>query len=496
MVHKKLMPLQSFKHEAGRVMTQISQINRKICSLIAALFLLMVPAQSSHTSSTSEILNQGIDFGDWKQTKSLCEQILQKDPGNPDALIASARLNSLNGKNRESISVCNKVLAVRPRFAPALLCRGLLTYRVGKFEDGKTDLKMYLMLTKSANDIPTRSCRAFVFGYLNESNSLNNVCESIVSETGSAKLPADIFNRGFALIGLKKFKEARETLAKLEQKRVVAPMLLFLLGHCDSENRNFALALKEFAAAAEQAPDHFANQGAWGNAFEKLKKYDEAILHYDRALQIEEHYLFGLRGRGRCYSKKQNYNLALKDFSKAIAIEPDNVYTILQRADTYATLRQNIKAHGDYATALRIDPKNAYAYYSRSLLFRDEKQFAKSIADLSKAIKINPTDASYFCARGCAEVRNHNYQLAIADCNKSIQLNPKRDHPYLSRGEAYLAVGKYDFALRDFNRFIENNPKYSEAFAERAEVYKKLHKTKLAALDLERSRQLKQAEHL
>ena len=70
--------------------------------------------------STYDILNQGIDFCDWSKTRSLCDQILQEHPGDPDALVARARLRSLVGRTRDALSDCEQVLAMSPRFAPAL----------------------------------------------------------------------------------------------------------------------------------------------------------------------------------------------------------------------------------------------------------------------------------------------------------------------------------------------------------------------------------------
>jgi tetratricopeptide (TPR) repeat protein len=533
-------------------------MSTRIWLLIVALVITIVPVGAAQPLSTSEILNQGIDFGDWKKTQSLYNQILKKDPNNADALIARARTNSLNGKTKEAIADCDKVLAKHPRFALALLIRGGILCSVGKTQAGNTDLKLYLTTTNSARDAETRSCRAFAFEYLKDYDSVRKVCQSIVNDTGSATSAVDIFNRGLAQIGLKKFKEGEETLTKLKSTNPVAPRLLSWLAYCHSENGDSALALKEFAEVAEQAPDYFSNQGAWGSALEKLKKYDEAIRHYDRALQIQDHYLFALRARGHCYYTQRNYSLSLKDFSKAIMIEPDDTYTILQRAYTYAALRQHkeaiddatrvttlepknayawcqlscslaelgkwkeslaastqalklkpnyenaryqhdsivgkIRTTAEMTEAIRLDPNNAQLYFDRGLFYRDEAMYAKAIADLSAAIKINSSNALYYCARGCSEVRNHNYKEAIEDCNISIQLDPKREHPYLSRGEAYSAIGKYDLALRDLGKAIELHPTCIEAFTERAGVYKKLNKTHFAVLDLDKARQLTLAE--
>jgi tetratricopeptide (TPR) repeat protein len=466
--------------------------SRRTWSLIAALVITIVQVGAAEQLPMSEVLNQGIHFGDWSKTQSLCNQILQKSPDDADALVSRARIRALLGKTNDAISDCDKVLATRPRFALALRTRGAALCDIGKTQAGQTDLRLYLALTQSAHDSDTRYRRAGAFEFLRDDESAKSEYQSIVNETGSATLAKDIFNRGFALTQLMKFKEAIETFTRLKHKYPAAPLVAACLAYCHLENGDSVLALKEFAEAAAEAPDFFANQGGWGWALEKLKKYDEAIRHYDRALQTEGHYLFALRHRGYCHLIQQDYNSALKDLSKAITIEPDDTNTILNRAQAYSHLLQYKEAIDACNRVIALDPKSDDAYFARGLVFRDEKQYAKSIADFSKAIKLNPKDAMYFCARGCAEVRNSNYREAIEDCNRSIQLNPDRTHPHLSRGEAYSALGCYDLALRDLTVVIAKDPSSIEALTDRAGVYQKLNKTKLADLDLARSRQLKQ----
>jgi hypothetical protein len=60
-----------------------------IAALVISIFGLGIEEQSSMPAD----VNQAIDFGDWSKTQSVCNQILQKNPDHPEALIARARHN-------------------------------------------------------------------------------------------------------------------------------------------------------------------------------------------------------------------------------------------------------------------------------------------------------------------------------------------------------------------------------------------------------------------
>ena len=159
-----------------------------IATLIAALVIMIVPVGAAEKLTTSEILNQGIAFGDWSKTQGLCDQILQKDPDDADALVSQARLRAAVGKTKDAISDCDKVLATRPQFALALGTRGTILVDIGKTQAGQTDLKLYLALTKSAHDLDTRLHRANAFESLKDDESAKKECQDIVNNTGSAAL--------------------------------------------------------------------------------------------------------------------------------------------------------------------------------------------------------------------------------------------------------------------------------------------------------------------
>jgi hypothetical protein len=88
--------------------------------------------------------------------------------------------------------------------------------------------------------------------------------------------------------------------------------------------------------------------------------------------------------RGTELGKLKRYDEAVADFSKAIAIHPfDFVYG--NRATAYYLLGNYQQALRDYDSAIALDPGNANSYYGRALTYRALGDFAAAQEDLRKS---------------------------------------------------------------------------------------------------------------
>ena len=61
-----------------------------------------------------------------------------------------------------------------------------------------------------------------------------------------------------------------------------------------------------------------------GNKLMDEDKYEEAIYHYNRALELDSTFVGVLVDRGSCYYVLHEYDKALSDFTAALALQPDH----------------------------------------------------------------------------------------------------------------------------------------------------------------------------
>ena len=75
--------------------------------------------------------------------------------------------------------------------------------------------------------------------------------------------------------------------------------------------------------------------------------YDQAILCFDKAIEVEDKFSEAYCNRGTAYYEKGDYDRAIPDFNKAIELSPEFVDAYYNRAVVYYHKKQYDKAWAD-----------------------------------------------------------------------------------------------------------------------------------------------------
>ena len=133
------------------------------------------------------------------------------------------------------------------------------------------------------------------------------------------------------------------------------------------------MSVADFTRAIEQCPDTAFIYGNRGDVLINLKKYDRALLDYNKALRLDSTYVATINNRGMLYDLMGENELAIIDFSKSI--ELDSVmaaYSLNNRANCYRKLKQFEKAKMDVERSIELDENNGWAYATLAFIFADE----------------------------------------------------------------------------------------------------------------------------
>ena len=99
-----------------------------------------------------------------------------------------------------------------------------------------------------------------------------------------------------------------------------------------------------------------------GKVFKDCEAYLIALKHFDKALELS--YLpinknriaeaYDLRGKTKIFLSR--YRDAIIDYNKAIEIEPQNAYLFFWRGFVFEVMKEYRQATKDLSTSLRLDP--------------------------------------------------------------------------------------------------------------------------------------------
>jgi tetratricopeptide (TPR) repeat protein len=137
---------------------------------------------------------------------------------------------------------------------------------------------------------------------------------------------------------------------------------------------------------SSQAETHYNK----GNYLSDAGKYDEAIVEYTKAIELNQNYAKAYNNRGSAYSRKNQHDLAIADYSKAIEIEPNYALAWSNRGLAYLNIKQYELAIKDLTQAIGLDPNNTTSYNARASAYLNTKQYELAVRDLKQSIKLEP----------------------------------------------------------------------------------------------------------
>jgi tetratricopeptide (TPR) repeat protein len=151
-------------------------------------------------------------------------------------------------------------------------------------------------------------------------------------------------------------------------------------------------AQRYFDHATQLQPDDWKSLYEDGNCLEKLTRFAEAKIYYQRAIDSLEisHQPFGwpYQGMARLLLESDPHQ-ALAFAARAVQSEPDEYSNHLILAKVYQRLDQPAEAMREAQAAITLSPGDASAHYLRFILLRDSGERRAAEAELETFKKIN-----------------------------------------------------------------------------------------------------------
>jgi len=168
-----------------------------------------------------------------------------------------------------------------------------------------------------------------------------------------------------------------------------------------------------------------------GYALTTAGKYQEAVVAYARAIELDPKYAWAYYGRGHAYGRLGDPREAFKDFNRAIELDPKYLLAYLYRGAAYGKLGDYDQEIRDYDNAIELDPKYAVAYFFRALAYYHLGD-PQAFTDFDRAIELNPKYAEAYYNRGLAYGHLGDHLQAIKDLKTAAKLGYTPAQDYLN----------------------------------------------------------------
>ena len=237
-----------------------------------------------------------------------------------------------------------------------------------------------------------------------------------------------------------------------------------LLGVISYQRGDCLAAVRQIDAALKinsHVADAHLNRG---NALKKLKRFDEALASYDKAIALKgDPAPLMLNSRGSVLRDLGRLDEALADFDLAITLDPQFVEALNNRGNVFKDMERADAARADYERAIALKPDNADAFNNRGTLHKQLGENEQALLDYEKAIALRPDYPEAFYNHGTTLCDLGRFDDALTQFTRAIALRPGYAEAFYNRGTALMALRRIDDALAEFAQALALKPDYPEA---------------------------------
>ena len=206
------------------------------------------------------------------------------------------------------------------------------------------------------------------------------------------------------------------------------------------------------------------NPGCWmahynlGIALNDRGKADEAIAHYQQAIQLRPSYAEAHYNLARLLAQKGQLDDAVTHYEKALEINPADAEAQNNLGVTLFGSGRVDEAIVHYQKALTIRPDYAEAScnLANALLFNGNLD--EAITGYSTCLALSPNQAEAQYNLASALLRTGRTDDAIVHFQKTLELQPENADAYANLGSALLAKGRVQGAIAAYRNALRISP--------------------------------------
>ncbi|NJK70515.1 MAG: tetratricopeptide repeat protein [Microcoleus sp. SU_5_3] len=209
-------------------------------------------------------------------------------------------------------------------------------------------------------------------------------------------------------------------------------------------------------------PGDYAKQG---DACFFENRYEDAIIAYDRALEIQPDLADTWNNRGVVLTRMQRYPEAIASYEQATTIRPNYPDAWNNRGVVLLELQQYPEAIVCYEQAIQAKPDYADAWNNRGVAFSKMQQYEQAVISYNQALQIKNDYTDAWNNRGVALSKLQKYEAAIESYDNAAKIRPDFYRIWYNKARCYALQGKIDLAIENLKRALNLNPNLCKELA-------------------------------
>jgi tetratricopeptide (TPR) repeat protein len=194
-------------------------------------------------------------------------------------------------------------------------------------------------------------------------------------------------------------------------------------------------------------------------------KVDEALRHFQKAVEIAPGYEDARNNLGSALLRKGRVDEAIAQYQKALALDPkaSKYQNNLILGNTLLRKGRAEEAVFHLRQALENDPDNAEVQCNLGNALLQDGRVEEALVHYQRALALKPGQAGAHCGYGNALLRKGRVEEAIAQYQQALALKPGYGEAQCNWGGALVQEGKGEEAMAHYQKALELEPDNAEA---------------------------------
>lgn len=211
------------------------------------------------------------------------------------------------------------------------------------------------------------------------------------------------------------------------------------------------------------------NEKQLGNEAYKKKNFEEALQHYNKAVELDPTEIIYLLNIAAVYFEQKEYDKCIAQCEKSIDVGRENRADFKLIAKAFTRIGHAYKKMGNW--------KQAKVYYEKSMSEHRTPEIKTLLSDIDKIIKeeerkayIDPVKAEEEKELGNQKYKDGDYPAAIKHYTEAIKRNPDDPKYYSNRAACYTKLAAFDLGLKDCEKCVEIDPKFIKGWIRKGKI--------------------------
>jgi serine/threonine protein kinase/tetratricopeptide (TPR) repeat protein len=195
---------------------------------------------------------------------------------------------------------------------------------------------------------------------------------------------------------------------------------------------------------------------------------NEAIEHFERAIELDPQFALAHSGLGSCYvhrvlktlGEAGDHEQAEAAFNQALALDPKLLEARMHMVFIYLSRDEKQQAREEVERLREEYPNDIGVHFVRGVLARLDGEYDRALRSFDRMVRLNPAErvvVSYNRAR--IFMYQGRYEEALLELDQGAELEP--DHPLIRtfRARVLFYRGEVDAAARLLQQVLQQHPK-------------------------------------